>query len=155
LEGILKQQLINDIYEIRSVLESFEKFDFHANLSCHHSSTGFPLGCCGDTTNMLGLYLKQWHNKDTDYVFARGLGNSENQSHSWLICDGFIVDITADQFNNKGYQLADVIIAEESHFHTLFERVDTYPLKIDHFKGKPVSIVLHTVMSRMKSNQLV
>lgn len=153
LEELLLAKLINDIYEIRQILESFDKFDFHANSNFYHCSIGFPTGCCGDTTNLLGLYLKQRYDKNSEYISACGLGNKSNQSHVWLVCDGFIIDITADQFNAQGYDVARVIIAQESHFHTLFDRVDCHALNIESLNGTPVASVLGKVMRKISSNE--
>ncbi|MCP4321928.1 MAG: hypothetical protein GY951_04155 [Psychromonas sp.] len=146
----MKPQIINDIYLIREVLESFDKSDFDHHSSCYHSSTGFPLGCCADTTHLLGLFLKQRYNKSSQYVTAYGLGDRENQSHTWLICDEFIIDITADQFNNKGYDVMKVIVEKESLFHRLFDRVDCCTLNTESLEGTPVVSVLNKVISKME-----
>jgi len=151
----LNQQIINDIYHIREILESFNKSDFDHHSSCYHSSTGFPLGCCADTTLILGLFLKQRYNKGSLYVTACGLGDSSNQSHTWLICDGLIVDITADQFIHKGYDVSKVIIKKESFFHRLFERVDCCVLNTEALVGTPVASMLSKVMVKMDNAEQI
>lgn len=150
MESILEQHIIDDIYVIRKTLESFDKSDFHSNSSFYHCSTGFPTGCCGDTTNLLGLYLKQKYDISTEYVSATGLGDNQDQSHAWLTCGDFIVDITADQFNDKGYAVADVVIMKESHFHTLFDDIDSYALNTETLKGTAVESVLCKVINKIE-----
>lgn len=148
----MKQSIINDIYEIRDTLKSFDKADFHSNSSFYHCSSGFPAGCCGDTTNLLGLFLKQQYDKDTLYISASGLGDNSDQSHAWLLCDGIIIDITADQFNDLGYEVSPVIISEQSHFHTLFDDVVSYALNTSTLRETAVGSVLAKVMSKMSHN---
>ena len=150
---MLKPHIIDEIHAIRKTLESFGKSDFHSNSSFYHSSKGFPTGCCGDTTNLLGLYLKQKYDISTEYVSATGLGDNLGQSHAWLKIDSFTVDITADQFNEKGYTVGYVIIMEDSHFHTLFDDIDSYALNTETLKGTAVESVLYKVINTMKSSE--
>ena len=147
--GTLQQQIINDIYLIRQILESFHQHDFHFDSNFFHSSTGFPKCCCADTSKLLGLYLKQQYGKQTVCVSACGLGNNSNQSHTWLVCEGVIIDITADQFVGKGYDVAQVMISPQSDFHTLFDRIDCYALNTDCLEGSPVASVLKKVLHKM------
>lgn len=146
---LLKQQIIDDIYAIRKALKSFERSDFHCESSFYNCSTGFPTGCCGDTTNLLGLYLKQKYDISTNYLSAKGLGNNPNLSHAWLVCDGFTIDITADQFNDIGYDVSDVIIMENSHFHTLFDNINSSALNADPLKGTAIDSVLCKVVNKI------
>ncbi len=138
----------SDIGRIREVLESFQKGDFHTGSSFFQSS-GFPRGCCGDTTELLGLYLKEEYDKDVLYVVARGLGDNRDQSHAWLSLDGVTVDITADQFNDIGYEVESVVISDASPFHELFHSVESYPLNTESLKRSPISVVLDKVRSRL------
>jgi hypothetical protein len=39
------------------------------------------------------------------------------QTHAWLVCDGFVVDITADQFGQP-----PVIVARQSPWHDEWEQ---------------------------------
>lgn len=147
----MKSHLINEIKIIRKTLQSFEKSDFHSNSSFYNCSRGFPAGCCGDTTKLLGLYLKQKYDISTEYVSATGLGDNQDQSHAWLICDGYIIDITADQFNDKGYAVSDVVIMKESNFHTLFENIDSYALNTETLKGTAVESALYKVINKIQA----
>lgn len=149
----MKQQIINDIYLIRQILESFEQSDFYHHSSCYHSSTGFPLGCCVDSTQLLGLFLKWRYNKDCQYVTACGLRDKINQSHTWLICDGFIIDITADQFIHNDNTVAKVIIEKESLFHQLFDRVDCRTLNVVSLEATPVAEMVNKVIMQMDQLQ--
>ncbi|EPR3583381.1 hypothetical protein ACU440_000528 [Vibrio alginolyticus] len=54
----MNKEVKKKIHQIRDILASFEKSDFHSMTSFYHSS-GFPNGCCGDATDLLGLYLLQ------------------------------------------------------------------------------------------------
>ncbi|WP_157964616.1 hypothetical protein [Algibacillus agarilyticus] len=119
---VLDKNVIEDIKAFRRTLESFSKSDFPSKTSFYNCS-GFPRGCCGDTAGVLGLLLTIKHKMECFYVSATGLG-SNNSSHAWLEVNGSIVDITADQFNEDGYEVGAVVIGNDSHFHTLFHKVE-------------------------------
>ncbi|EGQ9441053.1 hypothetical protein F1K75_18490 [Vibrio cholerae] len=147
----MENSIINEIKKIRAVLESIDKSEFHSNTSFYQCLNGFPGGCCGDTSQLLGLFLKQNYDKDCTYISARGLGNNRDQSHAWLQCDGYIIDITADQFNSIGYNLDKVIISESSEFHENFSRVEKFKLNVDKLSRTPIPSVLNQVNERMQS----
>lgn len=151
MELTLKQHIINDIYTIRKTLELLEKSDANSTSSFHLCFAGFPRGCGGNATNLLGLYLKQKYDISTEYVSAKGLGNNQDQSHAWLTCDGFIVDITADQFNEEGYAVTNVIVMKESYFHTLFDDINANTLVTEALKETTVESVLCKVINKINA----
>lgn len=74
----------------------------------------FPTGACGDTTDLLGYYLKSQGFGTFDYVSSEGWDDDgEWYSHAWLRQGSVIVDITADQFPGK----APVIVTDASPWH--------------------------------------
>ncbi|MFA0511604.1 MULTISPECIES: hypothetical protein [unclassified Vibrio] len=147
----MKDSIIMDIRKIRAALESFDKSDFHYNTSFYQCLNGFPSGCCGDTSNLLGLFLKNAYGKDSTYISGKGLGNNREQSHAWLVCDGYIIDITADQFNSIGYNLDKVIVSTSSDFHESFSRIDRHEINYDSLGKTPISGVLHKVNERIRN----
>ncbi len=79
----------------------------------------FPRGSCGDTALLLGHFLKQHGFSDVTYLFGeRGEVNVDWTSHAWLRVEGYVVDITADQFPEV---TARVIVARDSNWHRGFE----------------------------------
>jgi hypothetical protein len=76
----------------------------------------FPVGCCKSTAWMFGHHLTRlaWAD-EISYVW----GERGNETHGWLMVDGFIVDLTADQFEDENRK---VIVAPdgESHWHATF-----------------------------------
>ena len=66
----------------------------------------FPLGHCYQTSYFLAYYLTK---NGYDAKFKVICGETHNSSHPdnvvhwWLECEGFVVDITADQFNRGEY----------------------------------------------------
>lgn len=144
----MAKDMNSDVSRIREILESFQKGNFHTDSSFFHSY-GFPVGCCGDITNLLGLYLKEEYGEDALYVEAQGLGDDREQSHAWLSLDGVLVDITGDQFNDIGYEVEPVVFSDVSPFHKLFHTVESYPINTDSLKGSPVAAVLSKVRSRL------
>ncbi|ELB2784028.1 hypothetical protein QNE30_003930 [Vibrio alginolyticus] len=148
----MNKEVKKKIHQIRDILASFEKSDFHSMTSFYHSS-GFPNGCCGDATDLLGLYLLQYHNLDSEYVCGNGLGENFNQSHAWLVCNGYIIDITADQFNEDGYELPAVVIEKQSSFHELFDETTSRNTSVSYLKGTGIPNVLSKVLSVMRASE--
>lgn len=74
----------------------------------------FPLGSCGDTSDLLGMYLQQSLGIRTEYV----AGWLDGRSHAWLEFEGLVIDITADQFS--GYEA--VIVTASPQLHSEFSR---------------------------------
>ncbi|MCS4285754.1 hypothetical protein M2396_004058 [Pseudomonas sp. BIGb0278] len=58
---------------------------------------GFPRGCCGIISELMGDYLNTVGIGEFFYV----CGMKDGASHAWLEVDGLIVDITADQFPDR------------------------------------------------------
>ena len=89
----------------------------------------FPLGCCGDTSELLAQFLLE-NGIRTSYVC--GMYNhslfENSQSHAWLLTDNHtIIDITGDQFKDDPYLLnydKSVYIGAKDDFHRLFKVED-------------------------------
>lgn len=58
---------------------------------------GFPRGCCGNISELMGDYLNTVGIGEFFYV----CGMKDGASHAWLEVDGLNVDITADQFSDR------------------------------------------------------
>lgn len=147
----MRDSIISDIRKIRSALESFDKSDFPENTSFYQCKNGFPAGCCGDTSDLIGLYLKSSYGVHSEYVLGKGLGNNRNQTHAWLMCDGYIIDITADQFNSIGYNQECVIISQNSEFHESFSRFERHEINAKNLNRTSISDVLHEVRERIRT----
>lgn len=84
----------------------------------------FPSGSCEVSSVMVGLYLQA--NGISDVVQTVGKRNNGDNNHVWLtVEDRYILDITADQFEDCEY---GVIVAESTDFHEKFEVYDTRPV---------------------------
>lgn len=58
---------------------------------------GFPRGCCGIISELMGDYLNTLGIGEVFYV----CGMKDGASHAWLEVDGLIVDISGDQFSDR------------------------------------------------------
>jgi len=84
----------------------------------------FPTGSCGDASPLLGRFLKDHGAGEVTYVLGeRGELNRDWTSHAWLRVDGYIVDITADQFSDMDER---VIVRATSPWHESFEEEDQH-----------------------------
>ncbi|RVU28256.1 hypothetical protein [Neptunomonas marina] len=149
----MNNKIKKEIHAIRSILECFEKSDFHSMTSFYHSSS-FPKGCCGDASDLIGLYLLQCHGIESEYVCGKGLRHNSEQSHAWLTCQGYIIDITADQFNENNYQLPKVIIEAQSPFHNSFKEYTCRPITFEYLRTSGIPSVLAKVISKLKESEV-
>ncbi len=62
----------------------------------NHNLQEFPTGCCGYVTIALGDFL-QYRGIESTYI----CGTKGELTHAWLQVDGWVVDITADQFEQE------------------------------------------------------
>lgn len=66
----------------------------------------FPHGCCGMAADLLGLYLIETKIGTALYVLGEDQARQKAgrttgyMSHAWLVLNGLIIDITADQFDD-------------------------------------------------------
>jgi hypothetical protein len=62
------------------------------------SLSEFPSGACGNASPLLAQYFHDLGLGEWEYV--SGIRSCDQHSHAWLEKDGWIVDITADQFDD-------------------------------------------------------
>lgn len=119
----------------RDELENY----YRRNPDVNHSTNfldptrgSFPLDHCKAASLMFGEYLSNHCGIDSDQLnYARGTRNDE--IHGWLIYDGWIVDLTSDQFDNEERKV--IVEAEgDSTWHKSFDNISKYPfnLRRDH-----------------------
>ena len=88
------------------------------------SFSHFPLGCCGDTADLLGQYLLERDIQTKRICGMYGYGDERNpQTHAWLQYESVIIDITGDQFYNRSefyfYNLP-VYVGSMDQMHSVF-----------------------------------
>ncbi|MBR5223830.1 MAG: hypothetical protein IKV81_06680 [Clostridia bacterium] len=86
----------------------------------------FPTGQCGQTSDMLAQYLIDNGFESIVYVNGTYYGDEWNDrwSHTWLVVNDQIIDITGDQFKYHQEPLKNnvpVYIGLEKKFYDLFE----------------------------------
>lgn len=86
----------------------------------------FPTGQCGNASNLLAQYLID--NGISSILYVNGTYYGENsydsQSHAWLVVEGLIVDITAEQFKWKKAPLkcdASIYIGPMNDYYRIFD----------------------------------
>lgn len=83
-----RDQLQREAFKARCI------FYKHANEIDGTLFSNFPHGCCGNASLLLGNWLLQLGLKDIKVILAE---TKDDKSHSWLVVNDFIIDITADQ----------------------------------------------------------
>jgi len=107
----------------------------------------FPKGWCTIATDVLGAYLQKSDPKG-NYIYVTGMVGE--QSHAWLEYNGYIIDITADQFKNMTNQPIIVEKSNQSLFHQNFEIEEMHPLYTqDIYKYQPESYLLSKINSNI------
>ena len=86
----------------------------------------FPTGQCGHTSDMLAQYLIDNGFESIVYVNGTYYGDEwdDRWSHTWLVVNDQIIDITGDQFKYHQEPLKNnvpVYIGLENKFYDLFE----------------------------------
>lgn len=76
----------------------------------------FPIGTCGDISDILAEFLRSQGVEGIEYVHGVFRGG---KSHAWLEISGYVVDITADQFPDVSQS---VIVAKKSPWHKEFKK---------------------------------
>lgn len=104
----------------REAIVSTPRSNFPWNSSM--STSQFPSGCCGDASQTLATYLHSELGIICDYIQGKKGGKyNEIGSHGWLEIKGIVIDITADQFNDRGYELQDVYVGPKTDWYESFE----------------------------------
>jgi hypothetical protein len=112
------RDLKTTVEEFRAAIERCDSRSLPAQME------GFPRGCCGDATLLLGTHLAVLGFGTFIYVAGeRGIG-SDWTSHAWLEGEGFLIDITADQFAEVN---DPAIVCNSSPWHGTFEVTDRRP----------------------------
>lgn len=129
---MLIEQLREQAAFVRQCLESLpkEKLARHNLTSIYQAYETFPAGCCGDLSAILALHLKDKFNFKSQLIQGRLLDFDLNMIHAWIQCEGYYIDITADQFNDRlsaSEKLPKVIISkkEDSAFHGRFKLIES------------------------------
>jgi hypothetical protein len=85
----------------------------------------FPTECCREASDMLGVFLADRYAVEATVV----RGQLDGLSHAWLIIDGLIVDITADQFPDRFPNAKPFIVSSDSEMHAQFrEQGRSHPM---------------------------
>ncbi|MDF8359425.1 hypothetical protein [Achromobacter anxifer] len=93
----------------------------------------FPHGTCDFASFILGRVLEQCWGIETTYVVgSKHPSLASNQCHVWLEAQGFVLDITHEQFENTG--LMGSVFVLDSKWHGQFANHDRRAVE---FPGHP------------------
>lgn len=73
----------------------------------------YPRGCCGDTCNLFARFLAE-KGIQAKYVW----GVRGEQSHAWLEYNGWVIDLTADQFPEISEK---IVITKDKKWYSKFK----------------------------------
>jgi hypothetical protein len=88
-----------NLEKTQSSVQRFRNFMEHCHEQLGPTFENFPRGCCGDVTELLAAYLKD--EGLGEFAYVSGWSAEKNSSHAWLEKDGYIIDATADQFQDR------------------------------------------------------
>jgi hypothetical protein len=102
-------------FNIRAILEEYgQKSKSNAVFN------NFPRGACGGAVDIMGQYVIETFGLDTKYVTGY---LPDGSSHAWIVVNGIIVDITADQFGED-----PVIVTRKSDWHAKLRTESPCPI---------------------------
>lgn len=81
----------------------------------------FPSGSCGDASLLLSVYFAENGISDVFYVSGELSANGERETHAWLECGDYIIDITADQYPEIQ---SPVIVTSDHTWYHRFAKID-------------------------------
>ncbi|KAA1244549.1 hypothetical protein [Aquimarina sp. RZ0] len=111
----MSEEIEKDLSDIRRIATKFRKDICNGNIKIPFGED-FPSGCCGNASDRLKRILECKGFQNIRYTN----GWIDKQSHGWLEYKGFIIDITADQFENITEEII-IIHKNESDFHKQFK----------------------------------
>lgn len=125
---MINKELYETASEFRAAILSIPKSEFPWRTSMGAKGSQFPNACCGDTSQVLLAYFRDKLGVKSIYILGENGGvNSEIVSHAWLEVDHLVVDITADQFNENGYNFDGVYVGERTDWYRTFDiKADLY-----------------------------
>jgi len=105
-----EEKLITECLKVRKALEDAAK----RNMLPDQLFYRFPRGACLISTLVLAQYLQHFDSKNAFLIVS---GWNRNTSHAWLEYDGYIIDVTADQFPEIKEA---VYFTKDRNFHSQF-----------------------------------
>ena len=92
----------------------------------------FPSGSCGNISDILGEYLRSKGFNNIEYICGK---TNKIRSHAWIEIEGYVVDLTAHQFN----EVSEPIVSKKpSEWHAQFEEVTRRSAGYSGMKGPAV-----------------
>lgn len=85
------------------------------------SFRNFPRACCGNVSEFFGKYLTL---KGTQGIRVVHGVREDEQSHAWLVINGYIIDLTRDQFATEKFTFAT---QKDSEYYNQFKRQRAEP----------------------------
>lgn len=114
-----KMEEIKELAErFRNLVDSFIKSD--EIVRTINFKECFPYGQCLNTSQMLAKFYRDKGFDDVRVI--SGNKSTKPCSHAWIVVNGLIVDITADQFKDLNYP--PVFVSEKSELHSQYEAKD-------------------------------
>jgi len=117
----MEQSKIELIYD--ACKKTREHLETHPVIFRSSQPSTYPKGWCGTASRELQTLLKQ---HGIVAVIRHGNAHPENiesgdrMNHAWLEYEGYIIDITADQFNDRGYSNPKIMVTRDNSFHKMF-----------------------------------
>ena len=127
------QSRIRTIAEVtRKAIENYPKAKINVGLQ------RFPQGTSGHASAILGQCLKDFLDIEFDYVVGQFNEKENSPSHAWLQNKDFIVDITADQFDEFE---SPILVTTNSPWHKSLNGKTLHPATIENYdKGALVPL---------------
>lgn len=120
-------QLFIDVKRFRSAIEDYKNSDFSANDSNFKNS--FPSGQCQNSSLLLAAWLRSEDYLNVEVVSGDNSFGGNADTHAWVCVGEVVVDITADQFDERKYP--SVWVGEKLDLHSNYVVRTSFQQSID------------------------
>lgn len=127
-----KEELLHEAMRFRQAIEKArDGGEFAPRQFKTERMNKFPYDCCDDTADLFTHYLFQEFGIDSIRVDSEyyDLRLQCKCGHSWQVTEGWLIDLTGDQFDNDPSiktKIAPVYVGKEGVFHKQFSVTDTF-----------------------------
>ena len=110
-----------DVEQLQEIAESFVSAIEEAkyNFSFKDRMSRYPKGCCDDATDLFAHFLSEKYGIITTRIDGAYYADDpeDNDWHTWLEVDGYVVDLTAYQY----MEYDNIYVGEYDSFHKRYE----------------------------------
>lgn len=123
-----REELLHEVTRFRRAIEKAKDADEFVSQNRYKSvrMNNFPFDCCDDAADLFTHYLYHEFGIDSIRVYGEYYDNRLKCicGHSWQETDGWLIDLTGDQFDNDPsvpIKVEPIYVGKMAAFHSQFD----------------------------------